>query len=95
MIIFLYAYIFYYFILGIILNIHIHKMINILKAENISIYTLEFNFSFKKFKKFIETCNDDELKFKYTKLYNKARLLRKMLILSFIFFIILLFCSAL
>ena len=65
---------------GIISIIQIHKMINILEEEGIPVYFFEFSFSFNKFRKFIETCDDDK-KINYTKLYKNSLRLKWGLIL--------------
>jgi hypothetical protein len=47
-------------------------MVEILNRNKIPTFSIELYYSFNKFKKFIETCNDDKKKAKYTELYKKA-----------------------
>jgi len=74
--------------LGIILNIYLSQMVNILNKEGIPSCFFEFMFSYNKFKKFIETCNDEDKKNEYTKLYKKALWSRRVPLLLLVFFIL-------
>ncbi len=76
--------------LGISSSIYLFKMVNILNAEGIPTSSLEFIFSYSKFRKFIETYDGDK-KNKYIKIYKRAIWLRRIPILLFFFFIVLIY----
>ena len=80
-------------LLGIFSSVYMFKMVNILNAEGIPTSSLEFIFSYSKFRKFIETFNGDE-KNKYIKIYRRAIWLRRIPILLFIFLIVLIYILA-
>jgi hypothetical protein len=80
-----------YLILAIIGSVYIFKMVNILDRNKIPTFIIELSFSFNKFRKFIETCDDNDKKTEYTNLYKKARLLRKVSMLYFISLVVLMY----
>jgi len=76
---------------GVISIIYAYKMVNVLNNERVPTYGFEFMFSYNKFRKFIETCSDNENKIRYANLYIKSSFMRKFYILSFIFSILVLY----
>lgn len=60
------------FIFGIISSVYLFQIVNVLNSESIPSNISEVYFSYDKFRKFIETFNDNEKKLKYTNLYKKA-----------------------
>ena len=89
----LFIYMIVMLIVGVFGCIYSFQMLHVLNEEGISTCSFELTFSYNKFRKFIEICNGEK-KIKYTKLYKKSLWFKRMYLLLFVFFIILLFVSS-
>ncbi len=72
-------------VLGIISSVFLYKLVDCLNENGITAYAIENIFVYRKFKLFIENCDDADKKAHYVQLFRRAVLFK---IITFLYFLL-------
>jgi len=78
-------------VLGIISSVCLYKLVDCLNENGITAYAIENIFVYRKFKLFIENCDDADKKAHYVQLFRRAVLFKIITFLYFLLIAVLLF----